>query len=364
MGARPFMAVNDVLITVAVPAFRRADMLTSLIKSFQRQTCEPAELLIVDDDIESEAVASVVRMFAETDPRIRLHRNASNLGYYRNFLNILELARGKYVIILGDDDLFASEDALAQYCKAFADHPEVGYVHSNVLQFNNAYELDYAFNHYPSSQVFPPGLPSLRSTWLKSCYIPGIALRKDIDFRGLYPENEMLFPQVELIGKILMTHSSFGISQFLVAGRAHDAQLGFTAAPTSEAKDTGPHSVEELGQIVNELERYCREDLGIAPPPRIDRLVNTFFRQAHAAILPTEKLHGGNRRILKTVAKAIRNDVATLRDVRFLVYFFASLLLPKRILLAVKEIRKRQIVRKKFGIQKRLFESFVQDIRD
>lgn len=353
---------SEPVISVVVPAYRRPRQTSDLIRSFRHQGYASAELVVVDDGVDDREVELVVNEHAAKDSRVRHVRNAANLGYCRNFVHALDVARGRYIVVLGDDDLLARPDALERYVDVFERHPDVGFVYSNLLQFNSAYEVDYVFRHFEDDTYFAAGLPSLSSTWLKSCYIPGIGLRNRADWRSLYPSDEMLFPQVELIGKVVMSEASFGIADYLVAGRAHTEQLGFAAVRGDRTKGDEKHSVEELGLILDRVRRYARNDLQDDLPPSVDDVVHTFFRQAHATIFPTEKVNNGNRRILRTFSRAVRNDPRALVDARFVAYFLVALVLPRRVLYSIKEARKRQLVRTKFAQAEECFDAFARKI--
>ena len=94
------------LVSVLVPTFNRRDYLRATIAGALRQTFADFEIVVVDN---ASAVdpAEVVAGF--DDPRLRYFRNASNLGVTGNVLAASERARGKYVAILGDDDVWHPE---------------------------------------------------------------------------------------------------------------------------------------------------------------------------------------------------------------------------------------------------------------
>src|SRR5487761_1531684 len=94
------------LVSVLVPTFNRHDYLRATIVGALRQTFADFEIVVVDN---ASAVdpAEVVAGFG--DPRLRYFRNASNLGVTGNVLAASERARGKYVAILGDDDVWHPE---------------------------------------------------------------------------------------------------------------------------------------------------------------------------------------------------------------------------------------------------------------
>lgn len=101
-------------VSVCVPAYRGAAHIAATIESVLAQTFADFELLIVDDGSPDETAAVVGRY---RDPRLRLLRNARNLGAEGNWNRCLQLARGRYFKLLPQDDLLAP-DCLARQVAA------------------------------------------------------------------------------------------------------------------------------------------------------------------------------------------------------------------------------------------------------
>jgi glycosyltransferase involved in cell wall biosynthesis len=94
------------LVSVLIPTFNRRDYLKATIASVLKQSFGDFEV-IVSDNASAVDPGDVVADFA--DRRLRYYRNASNLGVTGNLLAACRHARGKYVAILGDDDLWHPE---------------------------------------------------------------------------------------------------------------------------------------------------------------------------------------------------------------------------------------------------------------
>ena len=62
---------------------------------------------------------------------MRYVRNESNIGHYRNMNRCLELARGEYVCVIHDDDVYAPA-FLERESAVLERHPNVGMVHCAV----------------------------------------------------------------------------------------------------------------------------------------------------------------------------------------------------------------------------------------
>ncbi|MBO5441153.1 MAG: glycosyltransferase family 2 protein [Alphaproteobacteria bacterium] len=154
------------MVSVVMLTYKRADILPNAIESILAQTYQDFEFIILNDgspDNTDEVVA------AYDDPRIRYYKNKQNKGiaYSRN--RAASSARGKYIMIMDDDDISLPERMQKQV--AFLEsHPEITVVAgqieglsrvpethddiaSGLIQYNNfgnaniMYRADFARQH-------------------------------------------------------------------------------------------------------------------------------------------------------------------------------------------------------------------------
>ncbi|ESA38658.1 glycosyl transferase [Leptolyngbya sp. Heron Island J] len=89
------------LISVIIPTYNRPAYLKEAIASVLNQTYTNIEV-IVSDDCSLESPESIIEAFQ--DPRLRLRRNARNIGVGLNTTYAFVESNGKYVASLNDDD--------------------------------------------------------------------------------------------------------------------------------------------------------------------------------------------------------------------------------------------------------------------
>lgn len=95
------------LLSICVPTYNRVRYLRELLPILVEEIApyaEETELVIVDNSSTDET-AEFVATIAEGRLYVRSFRNAKNIGGCRNFWRCVEVARGKYVLLHGDDDL-------------------------------------------------------------------------------------------------------------------------------------------------------------------------------------------------------------------------------------------------------------------
>ena len=327
-------------ISVVVPAYCRPDFLKILINSYLLQSFKNAELIIIDDSPIEKSLEPIVKDYSKDNKTIEYIRNDHNLGFCKNLLKSINSANGEYLLILGDDDLLGDENTLEEYVEIFQKHPDVGLVYSNQIQFNNNYITDYVYKHFNQDTYCKNTEDSLQKVWLLTCFISGIGLRNNLNFTELYPEKNILFPQVELIGKILGTQNAYGISKYLIGSRAHNEQLGFKAVNKKNIKDDEKHSAFELNMIYQITLDFYKSKLKKQISLSKD-FVNIFFENKHMTIFPSEKINTSNWEIIKVFKQAFSNNYKVIFNLPFMFYFLISLILPSKILYIIKEWKKK-----------------------
>jgi GT2 family glycosyltransferase len=111
-------------ITVVLLHHDRVTMLPEALDSVRSQTCQPLDVVVVDNpSIASERAAEIVR----ARPGTRLMRLDANLGFAGGMNAGIAVADGKYTY-LTEDDLILAPDCLEQLVHYMETHPGVGLV--------------------------------------------------------------------------------------------------------------------------------------------------------------------------------------------------------------------------------------------
>lgn len=95
-------------ITIAIPTYKRADLLKEAIDSAINQVDYFNYDIIVVDNNPERGCETEKLMMSYNNPKISYYKNAENLGMAGNFNRLFTLAKGRYVVMLHDDDLLES----------------------------------------------------------------------------------------------------------------------------------------------------------------------------------------------------------------------------------------------------------------
>jgi glycosyltransferase involved in cell wall biosynthesis len=118
-------------ISVIIPTYNRADLITGTLESVREQTFTDWECIIVDDG-STDGTEEVVQRFVERDERFR-YVGQANAGVCVARNRGISLARGKYIAFLDSDDHFAP-DKLEWQAEALEGDADAVLVYGDTLQ--------------------------------------------------------------------------------------------------------------------------------------------------------------------------------------------------------------------------------------
>lgn len=125
------------LFTIAIPTYNRPHLLEKSINSAINQIgVNDFEVIVVDNGNDSSETKAVIDKYKNDN--LYYYKNENNIGMFGNWNRCIELANGKYVTILNDDDWLSAE-----YLKTCLMHlgPTI-----DGLYFNTNYEYFGEFN--------------------------------------------------------------------------------------------------------------------------------------------------------------------------------------------------------------------------
>jgi glycosyltransferase involved in cell wall biosynthesis len=94
------------LLTIAIPTYNRLGCLRRLLETLLEQSRSvPASIeVLVSNNASNDGTASYLQQLAATSP-VRVTHQAVNCGAVLNLLHCFDVAQGRYIWIMGDDDL-------------------------------------------------------------------------------------------------------------------------------------------------------------------------------------------------------------------------------------------------------------------
>lgn len=102
--------MGDVLLTIGIPTRNRSGYLRDLLQALETQIAQDRvtrdELeVLVSDNASTDETPALVQDIARRVPHLQYSANAQNIGPQGNYHKLVHQAAGRYLWIIGDDDL-------------------------------------------------------------------------------------------------------------------------------------------------------------------------------------------------------------------------------------------------------------------
>jgi len=198
------------VVTICIPTHFRLNYLKEAVLAAQAQTLQDIEVLISDDG-HSEEIKQWSESSASGDPRVRYRKNEKKLGMGGNWNACIAAARGKWLVIQGDDDRL-----LPTFCERLL---KIASSESAVL-FSNHYVIDangvrseeeslewtarYHRDRLPAGEV----KDAARCVWSNSVPMTASLIRADAAKR-LGIKTDLNSPEIELFARLAAEGARF-----------------------------------------------------------------------------------------------------------------------------------------------------------
>lgn len=159
---------KEMILTIGITSYNRVDELIRCLRSVDcNEYIDNIEIIISEDNspLRDKIEKAVIEFAEKSKYRIIFHKNEKNLGYDRNLKKLIELANGKYILYVSDDDMFLP-CKLSHVLKVLTENDYGFYYSSNYntekgrysKQYDSSYKIDsgaeYARAHIYDSILF------------------------------------------------------------------------------------------------------------------------------------------------------------------------------------------------------------------
>lgn len=292
------------LVSVCIPTFNRAVFLCDAMNSILAQTFRDFEL-VVSDNASTDETPEVLARYR--DPRLRLHRNGSNLGLVRNFNRCLQLARAPYVVLCCSDDYWAPQ-LLEQELLLFEQRPGLSYTHAGSVVVD------------ANKSPIGPNLLNLRPVTAGQEYFRRFLLEdlNGMNFSSVLYRRDRLMEIGGFDERLPHTQDLAVWARLALRG-----DVGYVAQPLLYFRKHAENFHVRWHQMAYLRERFALIEMMFAewPETRCDEFaglhdaVRRAWAQRVALSLPAQRLQGMARRdLLSLLLLAVRHNPGVLRN--------------------------------------------------
>lgn len=128
---------SPILLTIGIPTFRRPRYLRHLLEQIQSEIkgLSGIEILVSDNASGDQTIALLIELRKKMPLRYQI--NSENIGVDRNTIAIIRSATGRYLWMVGDDDLFVPGAIRRVHAALSKLDPSVGVLFLNYYEFQS-----------------------------------------------------------------------------------------------------------------------------------------------------------------------------------------------------------------------------------
>ena len=127
-------ADREFIFSICIPQYNRTSFLLKAMKSFQLQTFRSFEVCVSDGGSTDGRWEELVTWLKHSGLEFRFCRHDRNLRYDANLRASIDLARGRYCLLMGNDDELATPQTLQFLHDQIVSQPDPGVVITNYLE--------------------------------------------------------------------------------------------------------------------------------------------------------------------------------------------------------------------------------------
>lgn len=235
------------LLSICIPSYNRPIQLSKLLNSIDPLVFDEIEIVICEDKSpRRDQIVDVVNKFkCNNIVECKLFLNEVNLGYDGNIKELINKSSGKYVMYMGDDDIF-QVSSLKKYITFLKNNEELGYILRRYTVIHNNGNME-DFKYFDTDRFFEPGVNAFKLLFRKSVFISGFCFKREyvLPYYNTNQFNGTLLYQLFLCSNLVMEYPS-----------------AYCNIPIT-IMDDNSRGVPEFGSSVNESSNYTPGHISI-----------------------------------------------------------------------------------------------------
>lgn len=142
------------LVSICTTFFNADRYIHRLIESCLNQTYKNIELVIVDD-ASNDTSERIIHKYTTQDPRIVYYKNNERIGLAESELNMFQLAKGEFSMMVGADDWLA-RDYIENGTRTLLEHTDIAGVVPQLLCLAESHDGTFTVKDNRFYTFFPP----------------------------------------------------------------------------------------------------------------------------------------------------------------------------------------------------------------
>lgn len=212
---------DDVMLSIAIPTHNRSIWLNLCLAKLLPQLASigSAVEVTIHDNASPDNTTKIVQSYIDQGFSLRYIRNDENIGSDKNIAQCFNLAKGRYVLILGDDDIFL--DGALQKIMTLLEAGDFGAVFLNAYGYDSDFLKERPSQFFVSQKVYRNANEFIKKCFIRATFISSLIINKssyrDLDankFVGTSLVQTYLFYEA-----VLSRQLNVYVSEYLLAAK-------------------------------------------------------------------------------------------------------------------------------------------------
>lgn len=314
------------LISICIPSYNRPVELLRLLRTIDATQASQIEIVICEDDSPKrrEVRANAESFIQNTSYFVRYIENEQNYGYDRNLRELIQQARGDYIVFMGDDDEFlpGGLDKLLNFLQKYQ-ALGLGYVMKTHILVHPNQDLQL-FKYFPQDMFFPADAETYMTLFRRSVFISGFTVRRAFVMPYLTDQFDgtLLF-QLYLLAEVTLHHPSAYFAEPIVR-QYKEAKTPFFGSSASEQALYDPGTIS-IRNSLNFMQGFFKitQFMDAKYHLHSTEILRTEFSKYAYPVLSVQR-NKGSRQFLR-YAYRLAKEIKIHHTVYFYIYLFGLL---------------------------------------
>lgn len=256
---------NNIRITIAIPSYKRPNELRYLLNTIYDSDDIPFEIAISDDDSSAEYRIEEICMswrnkFEQKGIIFSLSKNAENIGYDRNIRKLINVSKGDYVTLIGNDDAITKE-GIGNLKRYLSENAGVFAISRTFVKFENSLDEVVGVSRFAGEdQVFNVSNSKPNVYFRLGAYFGGITFNKQWAIaKNTEQYDGTLYYQIYLCGCAYYESGIGYIALPIVGGRVGGIPLFGNSATERGIHVPGSYSAKARANMWTQVLRIAHD---------------------------------------------------------------------------------------------------------
>lgn len=179
-STREVLASQDPLLSICIPTYNRAPYLSALLGTLAEAMPEGERRIeiLISDNAGADDTSSVISEFRDRLPTMTYWRNDANIGAEGNMLKLVTVCRGRYLWLLGDDELLYPH-TLRDLIPRLEQGGDYFVMNFSIINQTGDKCIEPSGHPYHSNRALTDADENLRLFGLRLGLISGVIVRRD-----------------------------------------------------------------------------------------------------------------------------------------------------------------------------------------